>query len=441
MSKKKLGFWTSSSLVVGNMIGSGVFLLPATLAGFGSISLVGWVVSAFGAVAIAFTFIQLSKLMPGSSGGPYVYTRKGLGDFAGFLVAWGYWVSVWCTNGAIAVALVSYLGVFIPALQANVPLAIGTGLAIIWLVVWINTLGIREAGVFQLTTSILKIVPLLAIGLLGLFYIDIDNFFPANVSGQSDFHAITATATLTFFAYMGVECATIPAANVEKPTRTIPRATNFGLTITALVYILGTTSLMGIIPVADLQTSNAPFADAAREMWGPWAEQLVAIGAIVSTLGALNGWILVQGQIPAAIAKDDLFPPVFGKLNRSGVPAAGIIISSVLISLLLIMNYTKGLVGAFQFMLLLAGMTALIAYLFTAAAYVVVAVRDGQSDNWSWKHLVIAIVAFVFALWAIAGSGFEIVYWGFILLMAGLPIYVWMLIRKMKSQNEEDHST
>ncbi|MEM9328421.1 MAG: amino acid permease [Bacteroidota bacterium] len=431
MSRKKLGFWTSTSLVVGNMIGSGVFLLPASLAAFGSISLLGWLLSAIGAAALAFVFIELSKLLPAQSGGPYTYSRSGLGDFAGFLVAWGYWVSLWCTNAAIAVALVSYLGVFFPSLQENLVLSTTVGLAIIWLVVWINTLGIREAGLFQLVTSILKIGPLVAIGTIGLFFIDFDNFFPVNISDSTNFGAVTAAASLTCFAYMGLECATIPAADVEDPARTIPRATYFGLGITALVYILGTTSLLGIIPAAELRNSNAPFADAAAIMWGGWAAYLVAAGAVISTLGALNGWILVQGQIPAAIAKDDLFPPLFGKLNRNGVPALGIILSSVLISVLMVMNYTKGLVGAFQFMLLLASMTALIAYLFTSAAYVVVSIRSQGLDHGTGIRLVIALVAFLFSVWAIAGSGYEIVYWGFILLMAGIPIYVWMLIRKV----------
>ncbi len=435
MSRKKLGFWTSSSLVVGNMIGSGVFLLPASLAAFGSISLLGWLISAVGAAALAFVFIELSKMIPAKSGGPYTYSRSGLGDFAGFLVAWGYWISIWCTNAAIAVALVSYLGVFIPALQTSLALSAIVGLAIIWIVVFVNTRGIKEAGIFQLVTSILKIAPLIAIGIFGLFYIKVGNFFPANISDLSNFQAITATATLTFFAYMGLECATIPSADVENPSRTIPRATYFGLGITALVYILGTTSLLGIIPAEQLQYSTAPFSDAAAIMWGPWAENLVAIGAIISTLGALNGWILIQGQIPAAISRDKLFPPLFGKMNKNGVPAISIILSSVLISVLMAMNYTKGLVKAFQFMLLLASMTALIAYLFTSASYVVVSIREQGYSKKTMASLAIAVVAFVFSIWAIAGSGTEIVYWGFILLMAGLPVYVWMLVKRTKQTN------
>ena len=432
MTRKKLGFWTSSSLVVGNMIGSGIFLLPASLAAYGSISIVGWLISGLGAAALAFVFMELSKLLPGSSGGPYVYSRSGLGDFAGFLVAWGYWASIWCTNAAIAVALVSYLGVFFPALNSNGFLAVCVGLGIVWSVVWVNSRGIRNAGVFQLITSVLKIAPLLAIGIFGLFYIEVDHFFPVNISELPNYRVITATATLTFFAYMGLESATIPAADVEDPARTIPKATCVGLVVTALVYIIGTVSLMGIIPAEQLQYSSAPFADAAAMMWGPWAKNLVAIGAIISTLGALNGWILIQGQIPAAIAKDKLFPPIFGKRNSRGVPAVGIVLSSVLLSVLMIMNYSKGLVKAFEFTLLLASMTALIAYLFTSASYVLVSFRKQGVTRHTLTRVMIAGIAFLFSVWAIAGSGMEIVYWGFILLIFGLPIYVWMKIRNRK---------
>ncbi|MEQ6166697.1 amino acid permease [Ekhidna sp. MALMAid0563] len=432
MSRKKLGFWTSSSLVVGNMIGSGIFLLPATLASFGSISILGWIVSAFGAAALAYVFIEFSKMIPGTSGGPYVYSRSGLGDFAGFLVAWGYWISIWCVNAAIAIALVSYLGVFFPVLQVNNVLAICTGLVIVWGVVWVNTLGIREAGIFSLVTSILKITPLLAIGIFGLFYLEVEHFSSFNISGQSDIRAITQTATLTFFAYMGIECATIPSGDIENPKRIIPRSTYFGLGVVTVIYILGTTSLMGIIPPEELQYSQAPFADAASIIWGPWAENLVAIGAIISTLGALNGWILIQGQIPAAISRDKLFPSIFSKENKNGVPALSIVLSSILISLLMIMNYAKGLVAAFKFAILLSSMTALIAYLFTSVSYVMVTAKNEGLTSGFKRKVAIASVSFIFSIWAIAGSGLEIVYWGFFLLMGGLPVYVWM---KIKNEN------
>jgi len=430
VSRKKLGFWTSSSLVVGNMIGSGIFLLPATLASYGSISIFGWLISALGAAALAFVFIELSKILPGTSGGPYVYSRSGLGDFAGFLVAWGYWISVWCANAAITIGLIGYLGVFFTVLKTSNLLSVVVGLCIVWSVVWINTRGIRTAGIFSLITSIIKITPLIAIGIFGLFFLEVDNFLAFNISGVSNFQALTATAALTFFAYMGIECATIPAGDIENPKKTIPSSTYFGLSITAFVYIIGTISLLGVIPPEDLQHSQAPFSDAAAILWGPWAENMVAFAAIISTLGALNGWILVQGQIPAAIARDKLFPTIFAKENKKGVPVISLLLSSVLLSILMSMNYSRGLVKAFEFILLLSSMTSLIAYLFTSVSYIIVTAREeGIKKGFSWKAIV-ATLSFLFSIWAIAGSGMEIVYWGFLLLMAGLPLFVWMQLKK-----------
>jgi APA family basic amino acid/polyamine antiporter len=415
------------------MIGSGIFLLPATLASYGSISIFGWLISALGAAALAFVFIELSKILPGTSGGPYVYSRSGLGDFAGFLVAWGYWISVWCANAAITIGLIGYLGVFFPVLKTSNLLSVVVGLCIVWSVVWINTRGIRTAGIFSLITSIIKITPLIAIGIFGLFFLEVDNFLAFNISGVSNFQALTATAALTFFAYMGIECATIPAGDIENPKKTIPRSTYFGLGITAFVYIIGTISLLGVIPPEDLQHSQAPFSDAAAILWGPWAENLVAFAAIISTLGALNGWILVQGQIPAAIARDKLFPTIFAKENKKGVPVISLLLSSVLLSILMSMNYSRGLVKAFEFILLLSSMTSLIAYLFTSVSYIIVTAREeGIKKGFSWKAIV-ATLSFLFSIWAIAGSGMEIVYWGFLLLMAGLPLFVWMQLKKNAS--------
>ena len=169
----KIGFWTTSALVTGNMIGSGVFLTPSALAAYGPISVIGWIFSGLGALSLAFVFSQLSKVLPNSHGGPYAYTRVGLGDFSGFLVAWGYWISIWCSNAAIIVAMVSYLGYFFPILNSSSLVAVITGQLILWIVTYINTCGIKEAGVVQVVTTILKIVPLFLIGICGLFLLNL----------------------------------------------------------------------------------------------------------------------------------------------------------------------------------------------------------------------------------------------------------------------------
>ena len=436
--KRKIGLWMSTALVVGNMVGSGVFFLPASLAVYGGISILGWIFSALGAWFLALVFSYLSKMMPAVSGGPYVYTRAGFGDFTAFLVAWGYWISVWTTNAGIAVALVSYLSVFFPALAKASVLSVSVGLGVIWFLTWINTRGVRDAGVVQLITTILKILPLLAVIAGGLFFFHPEHFQPFNQSESSGFAAVTATATLTLFAFLGLECATIPAADIENPEKTIPRATLVGTLLTIAIYILSTVAVMGIIPPAALKTSNAPFADAAAAIWGEGARMWVAAGVIISTFGALNGWILIQGQIPMAAARDKLFPQIFGKENKKGVPAAGIILSSILVTILMAMNYSKSLADAFKFMILLSTMTVLVPYLFSTATYALLSLREDFRKNRPLLiRLIVALLAFVYSLWAVAGSGQEIVYWGFLLLMAGIPFYVWLKRRPAQSNTGE----
>ncbi len=430
----KLGLWTSTSLVVGNMIGAGVFMMPATLAGFGGISLIGWVCSAIGAFFIAKVFAHLSKLLPAADGGPFAYSQKGLGDFAGFLVAWGYLVSVWCTNAAITVSFVSALSTFIPALASNTSLAIVTGLATIWFLTWINSLGIVTSGRVQLITTILKIVPIILIGLVGLFYIHWENFLPFNSSGTSTIAAITATTTLTFFAFLGIECATIPSGSVANSAATVAKATTLGTLIATVVYILSTVSIMGMIPAAQLKNSVTPFADAAVLIWGHGAEYWVSAGVAIAAFGALNGYILIQGQLPYAVAKDKLFPQLFTRKNKNGVPVLGVVISSVFVSLFMCMNYTKGLVEQFKFLILMTTSTILIPYIFCTASYIILRFKlPFKSNQFSIAALLLVTMTFVFCLWIMLGLGQETVFWGFFLTMSAVPIYVFAVAKRDKN--------
>jgi len=435
----KIGLWTTTALVVGNMVGSGVFLLPASLAAFGGISLLGWIGSSIGAIFLALLFSHLSKVVKDCVGGPYAFTRVGLGDFAAFLVAWGYWFSIWCTNAAIAVTFVSYLTEFFPILKDNKLLSVSVGISAVWLLTWVNVQGVKEAGRVQLITTILKLTPLLLIAVVGLFYVDLNNFSPFNVSDQSDFGAVAATATLTLFAYLGLESATIPSADIREPEKTIPRATMLGTAVTIAVYILATISVMGIIPNADLKLSNAPFSDAAAVIWGEGARQWVALGAIISTFGALNGWILLQGQIPFAAAKDKMFPEIFGRENNKRSPYVGLVISSVLITILLLSNLSKGLTEMFTFMILLTTIMVLVPYLFSAASYGVIVLQNRFWRRESISKVVIAVMAFIYSVWAVVGSGEEIVYWGFVALLCGIPFYVWM--RRKRDDATESKSS
>ncbi|QPC42489.1 amino acid permease [Kaustia mangrovi] len=433
-----LGLWMATALVAGNMIGSGVFLLPASLAPFGGISIVGWLVTAAGALMLALVFANLSRVFP-RIGGPYAYSRMAFGDFIGFQMAWGYWIAIWAGNAAIAVAFVGYLGVFLPAVTASPFASMATGVAAIWVLTGINSLGVRAAGWVQLVTTVAKILPLLAVGLVGIFWLEPAHFLPFNATGGSAFSAVNAVAALTLWAFLGLESASIPADDVEAPERTIPRSTILGTLIATVVYVLGTVAVMGIVPPETLQASTAPFADAARAIWGSGAGQLIAIGALFSTFGALNGWILLQGQIPLAAAKDRLFPARFGGVSANGTPVFGLVVSSILVTVLMATSYSEGLVGVFNFTLLLATMTTLVPYMFTAMGELMLFFQNREA--FSGKRFagsgVVAVLAFLYSIWAVAGSGEDVVFWGSLLLFAGIPVYVWLKWQDQAVQSQD----
>ena len=422
----KIGLLTTTSLVVGNMIGVGIFVLPAVLSNYGSVSLLGWLFTATGALILAKIFSNFSKIIVSKSGGPYVYSKAGFGDFIGFLVAWGYWIACWVGNGAIAIAIIGAASFFIPELATNSVLSVSLGLALIWVFTWINSRGIKETGKIQLITTVLKILPLLFVIIIGVFYFKIENFPVFFFFGESNFSTISAVATLTLYAFFGIECATIPAGNIENPEKTIPRATMLGTIIVTVLYILGTVVLFGILPLDILQNSPAPFAEAAKIIGGDYGGYFVAVGVLISGIGVLNGWILITGQISMATAKDNLFPDFFKKENKKGAPVNGFIIGGVLSSIVMLMNYSEGLVEQFEFIVQLTVLVILMPYLFTAASYALIVIEKKLHTKSWFKTFVLSTLGFSYSLWAIYGSGPETVFYGFLLILIGIPVYIYM---------------
>ncbi|MFT4850104.1 MAG: APA family basic amino acid/polyamine antiporter [Sediminicola sp.] len=429
---QKIGIITTTSLVIGNMIGAGIFLVPSSLASYGSISLLGWIFTAIGALILAKIFSNMSKMFVNKSGGPYAYSKAGFGDFIGFLIAWGYWISIWVSNAAIVVAIIGALSHFFPALSTNPVAGVSFGLALIWVLTWINSRGVKSSGIVQVVTTVLKLLPLLFVIFVGIFFFDFDNFPAFNLTGNSSWVAISSAAAITLYAFLGIESASVPAENVENPEVTIPRATMAGTIIVSLVYILGTVVLFGILPIETLQNSARPFAEAGEIIGGEFAGNFVAAGAAISGIGCLNGWILISGQLPMATAKDNMFPRLFKKENKNGAPFLGLLIGSALTSVLLLMNFSVGLVAQFTFLLNITVFTALIPYLFVAAAYVIVLIEKKIHLNSALKTFLLGTLGFAYSLWAIFGSGRDTVFYGFLLLLLGIPFYVIMQWNKTK---------
>ena len=413
------------ALVVGNMIGSGVFMLPASLAPYGWNAVIAWLITIGGALCLALVFARLAQAFP-RAGGPFAYTEEAFGRPAGFLGAWSYWISVWVANAAIAIAAVSYASVFVPALAKIPGLAALVTVAVVWAVTAINCVGARAAGWTQLLTTVLKLLPLAAVaGLAGLILLRkgpaaIAPFEPSALSAGG----VTAAAALTLWALLGVESATIPAEQVDRPQRTIPRAPLKGAAFTGLVYMLVSSGVLLLTPVAVLQTSNAPLADFVAFHGGGDLRLVLAAFASISALGALNGWVLLQGELPAAMARDGVFPAWMAKTSANGTPVRAHVLSSALVTILVLANYAKSLADACTFMALLSTASSLVAYLFCARAVLKLG-REGRMPL-SPSLAIVAGVAAIYSAWTFYGAGWSVTFWGLVLLAAGAPLYVWM---------------
>ena len=415
-----LGLWSATALVVGSMIGSGVFLLPASLAPYGTATLIGWAITLSGAVLLALTFARLATRWP-QTGGPYVYARNAFGELPGFAVAWSYWVSVWCANAAIAVAFAGSIGAVFPAATATPLRSAACALAALWICVAVNLAGVREAGRMQLVTTVMKLVPLLLFGGIAIWFVDGSHYQVLNPTEDSLPNVVQATVALTLWAFLGLEAATVPAGSIEDAERTIPRATVLGTLLAGIATILACTAVLGLAPADELKDSAAPMADAAAALWGPAAGIGFAVVAAVSCIGALNGWVLISAQVPMAAARDGLLPRRFARVDARGTPVFGVLASGVLASLLVLSNFSDSLVKLFTFSILLSTAATLLPYVVSSAALLL---RGGDGGR---KHAgrFVALLALVYSLYALVGTGRESLLWGGVLVLAGLPIYLW----------------
>ncbi|MGI5358361.1 amino acid permease [Streptomyces sp. CA-252508] len=431
---RSFGLPIATALVMGNIIGGGIFLLPASVAPYGTISLVAFAVLTAGAIALALVFGRLARRHP-LTGGPYVYAREAFGDFAGFLSAWSYWITTWVSNAALAVAAVGYLDVLVPV-QHSTAATIAAALALQWLPALANLAGTRYVGAVQLVATVLKFVPLLLVAIGGLFFFDSANLGPFQASDTGAVGAVSASAAILLFSYLGVESAAVSAGEVRDPRRNVGRATILGTLGAAVIYLLGTLSVFGLVAHDRLVESSAPFSAAVNSMFGgSWGGTAVACMALVSMVGALNGWTLLSAQTPYAAAKDGLFPQMFTH-KRRGVPTYGVLVTVVLASLLTVYNYTAGSEGVFEILVLVTTFTATVPYLLSTAAQIYF-LASGRADRVDRPRLVrdavLAAVAFAFSMWLVAGSGYAAVYQGVLFLFAGVLVYAWMSARKNRA--------
>ncbi|HEY5032475.1 MAG TPA: amino acid permease [Actinomycetes bacterium] len=427
-----LGLTSSTALVVGSIIGTGVFTMPAVMAGAGMVSIVTLGIISVCAVLLGMMFGQLTKRIPTSDGGLYAYARHEFGDFAGFLTAWCYWITCWAGNAAIVASWVLYVeslfNINNPSMWTNVLIAM-TGL---WIPAVVNLGGIRGMAWFQNVTVVLKYLPLLLVAIVGWFFVQSSNFPAFNASGGSLFDAVSIAAGVALFSFIGVECASIAAGRVKNPRKNVGRASVLGTAASAFVYIAVTAAIMGLVPHAALVKDGAPFVAAFQTMFGSaaWVGKGVALVAVISGLGALNGWTMVTAEMPFAAAKDGLFPKQFALVNRRQAPWFGIVVSTIVASLLMVYSYAGGTLGlkVFTYLVSLSVVTVAIPYFFSAAAQLSYLVSRRRTVNGIRlvRDLAIASTSLLFSLWVTASSGYQAVYQAVILILVGLPIYAFM---------------
>jgi APA family basic amino acid/polyamine antiporter len=424
-SQRAFGFWLCLVLVIGNCIGSGIFLLPAQLAPFGWNAVFGWAFTIAGALCLAFVFARLTAAMP-LAGGPYAFVQEAFGPIPAFAVAWSYWIAIWVGNAAIAVAAISYLSIFVPALASTAGLGALATAALLWTMTAINCASVRAVGGVQLVTTIVKLIPLIAVIVIAVLVLG-EGRQVVEVPLRTDdisFAGITAAAALTLWAMLGLEAAAVGADKARDPARNVPRATMLGILIVGIIYLATSMPVALLMPPEQAAASNAPFADFVALYWSPGLASLIALFAAVSAIGALNGWVLLQGEMALSMARQGVFPRWFDKVSRGGIAVRAQILSSALASILIAANYSRSVGGLFAFMALVSTAAALVLYLACALA----ALRLQQTGKMTGSAgaALIAALAALYATWTLHGAGYEATAWGAGLLAAGIPVYFLM---------------
>jgi basic amino acid/polyamine antiporter, APA family len=427
---RALGLTSATGLVVGSIVGTGVFAMPAVLAGAGTSSLLVLGVIALGAMLLATLFGQLTRRVPSSDGGLYAYARHEFGDFAGYLTGWCYWIQAWAGNAAIVSAWVFY----VDALFGINPSGIGNwGIALggLWIPALVNLAGARQMAWFQNLTVVLKFLPLLFVGVVGWFFVKVGNFGAFNASGGSLYNAIGIAAGVALFSFIGVEVAAITAKRVSNPRVNVGRASLLGTGASAILYLAVAAAVMGLVPHQALVNDTAPFVTAFGTIFthGAWAGKLVAALAVASGIGALNGWTLVTTEVARAAAADGLFPHAFAWADRKNTAWFGVLMAALLPSLLMLWSYTTSTgLSVFTDLVDLTVVTVAIPYLFSACAQLAYLVsKRRRVQGWALaRDLVIAGAAVLFSMWVTFAAGYQSVYQALVLVLAGVVIYAFL---------------
>lgn len=405
-----LGPWMSTAMVVGYMIGSAIFLLPATLAPFGRNALIAWAITIGGTMCLA---LALSRLAARNPGGPQAYMEQAFGPNAAFFTMWMYWVSVITSTAGIAVAFGGAASAALPGLVGGglvVPLSIGA----ILVVTAINLRGVHSAGEFQVATTLIKLLPLIAVMVVLALRLaaggKAEPLAPAPISGS----AIAGASALMLFSLVGFEAASVAAGKTRDPERIVPLATLWGTGFTGLLYFVSCTAAMLLLSYKTAANSTSPFADAIAPVWGAGVGQVIAALTAVSAIGALNASVLIQGEVGQQLARAGNLPRVMERGNSRLAPTVSLIVTGSVAALFVGFNSSRSFVGLYVFITLISTVASLI--LYGSGAVAALKLKLGGVTQ-----LLIAL-GLLYAIWTFYGAGLEACVWALALLAAGLPV-------------------
>ena len=413
---KKMGFKEVVSLVIGSQVGSGVFMLPASLALLGPISVFGWVISSSGAILLALVFAQLCMQLP-KAGGPHAYVEAAFGKTAAFFISWTYWLISWVSSIAVIIAAVAYLS---PLLGFTSPVQnLTLEIMLLFIVTLVNIRGTALAGSVEVVLTLFKCIPLLIIPIAGLFLCNLQHFQPLNPHNFETIDVLHQASLMTLWGFIGLESATVTTAVIRNPQKIVPKAVVMGTVSVAILYILNSVGIMAVVPIGTLAGSAVPYVEASHILFGSGWDKVIAIIASIACIGTLNAWVLTSGQIAYGGAQDNILPQFFGKLNKYQSPYISLILSFLGSLPLLAMTLDTNLVSQVNTIIDIAVTAFLFIYILCMLAFIKI------NLNKKPVYVGISILALVFCLWVLCYTALNFILWSAVFFLSGVPVYIW----------------
>ena len=420
------------------MLGSGIYMAPQGLAQISNpkLAVLAMLITGIGTLLLSISFGRMSVRDP-ETGSVVVYTQKAFGDLPAFFVGWSYWCGCWLANGTIMIGGLSYFAYFFPSLAGTGFTKYGIVIAVVWFYTIINMIGVKEAGVFNLIITIIKVVPLIVILIIAVMHFDPVTTTTSASAATNSISSLPNGIAYCLWSFIGFEGITTVAGEVKRPN-TILKATIISVVIVLLLYICLIYFGAGILDQATLANSASPFADIIKAATGGyWAGGFIAIAVLVSSFGCIGAWILSSARITYTLGEKGLMPPAFSKVNKkNGAPTNGLIINAVLMSIVLLVAYFNKQGNVYNFFMMLSTATFLVFYVFGAADEIALSKMNLKKLNVGRfiSSSIMSLLAFCYAVYALYGAGGVAVQYTFLLMLAGIPFFIYTKFSQKSKQ-------